>query len=296
MISIIIPTLNEEKYLSDLIKLIKKQNIEEGYEIIVSDAGSKDRTREIARSHGCKVAEGGLPAKGRNQAAKIAKGDKLLFLDAEAVIEKDFCKKAIEEFKKRNLVIASCGIEPVTKYKIPKFLHNLLYNWPARGLENIFPYASSFILVKKEIHDKLGGFDEGIKIAEDHAYIRHAMKFGKVGFLRSVKQRFVPRRYLKEGELATSIKYLLCNLYNVFIGEVRKDFFNYEFGQYKRIRDIEKERKQGGIASGYKFLLNPQWFILAFIFLLLAIFSWIIIFIFFSPKLIFFQIKRIFAH
>ena len=83
-LSIIIPTLNEENYLPLLLESIKKQNFK-SYEIIVADAGSTDRTIEIAKNHGCKITSGGLPAKARNQGAKIAKGDLLLFSDADIV-------------------------------------------------------------------------------------------------------------------------------------------------------------------------------------------------------------------
>jgi len=82
MLSIIIPTLNEEKYLPFLLSSIKEQNFKD-YEIILSDAGSEDRTIEIAKSYGCRVVKGGLPAKGRNQGARAAAGDLLLFLDSD---------------------------------------------------------------------------------------------------------------------------------------------------------------------------------------------------------------------
>ena len=48
MISIVIPTLNEEKYLSKLLKSIKNQTFKD-YEIIVSDNNSKDNTKKIAK-------------------------------------------------------------------------------------------------------------------------------------------------------------------------------------------------------------------------------------------------------
>ena len=62
MLSIIIPTLNEESYLPKLLNSIKKQDFQD-YEMIVADAGSKDKTIEIALASGCKISSGGLPAK-----------------------------------------------------------------------------------------------------------------------------------------------------------------------------------------------------------------------------------------
>lgn len=79
MLSIIIPTLNEEKYLPLLLEAIRKQDFDGDLETIIADAGSEDQTLEIAKTFGCRVAPGGLPAKGRNEGAKIAQGDTFLF-------------------------------------------------------------------------------------------------------------------------------------------------------------------------------------------------------------------------
>ena len=73
MLSIIIPTLNEEKYLPKLLDSIVKQSYKD-YEIIIADNNSKDKTRSIARSYGCRLTKGGMPAVARNNGAKIARG------------------------------------------------------------------------------------------------------------------------------------------------------------------------------------------------------------------------------
>ena len=91
MLSIIIPTKNEEYYLPKLLESIKRQDYK-NYEIIVADAGSKDKTRDVARKSGCKVVKGGLPSIGRNNGAKYAKGELLLFLDADTVLPENFLK------------------------------------------------------------------------------------------------------------------------------------------------------------------------------------------------------------
>lgn len=78
MLSIVIPTLNEEKHLSVLLESIKRQDVD-NYEIIVADAGSRDNTKKIARKFGCKITKGGKPAAGRNAGAKKAKGSTLCF-------------------------------------------------------------------------------------------------------------------------------------------------------------------------------------------------------------------------
>ena len=54
MISIIIPAYNEGKYLPKLLKCIKDQTYK-NYEVIVADADSKDKTKEIAKKFGCRI-------------------------------------------------------------------------------------------------------------------------------------------------------------------------------------------------------------------------------------------------
>src|SRR6056297_2678752 len=95
MLSIIIPTLNEEDFLKNTLKEIKRQDFE-NYEIIVADAGSNDNTKEIAKDFNCKIVEGGSPAQGRNSGAEVAQGDILLFLDSDLI--KIYEKDLKEEF------------------------------------------------------------------------------------------------------------------------------------------------------------------------------------------------------
>jgi len=231
MLSIIIPTLNEEKYLPVLLNSIKKQNYKD-LEIIVADAGSKDKTVEITKSFGCSIIKGGLPAKGRNEGAKIAKGNLFLFLDADTILPENFFEKALAEFKKRNLDIVSFCLEPQTKSNFKKFLFDAFYNLPILILEKILAHGAQAILVKKEIFEKVGGFDEKIKFAEDHSFVRKAKKFGKFGILRKVRVFSSLRRFEKEGFIKTYLKYLLAEIYMIFLGDIKKDIFKYKFGNF----------------------------------------------------------------
>ena len=106
LISIIIPTKNEEKYLPQLLESIKKQTVQP-YEIIVADAGSTDRTVEIAKKYGAKVVKGGLAAEGRNNGASIAKGDILVFIDADAILPTDtILEQTVKKIKETGKPIA----------------------------------------------------------------------------------------------------------------------------------------------------------------------------------------------
>lgn len=269
MLSIIIPTLNEEKYLTLLLDSInphtkrtptpkfggegrtlrsaekneicvrsgvgvKNQGFND-YEIIVADAGSKDRTVEIAKNYNCIIIKGGSPAKGRNEGAKAAKGELLLFLDADVVLPERFFEKALGEFKKRKINIAGFCLLPYKKNKFFHFLFIFFYNWPIIILEKILPHAVQ-ILVEKNLFEKLNGYDESIKLAEDHDLARRAKKIAKFGIIKSTKVFISDRRFREDGWFAIAFRYLLCELHMIFLGPVRSDIFKYKFDHYSKKR------------------------------------------------------------
>lgn len=229
MLSIIIPTLNEEQYLPQLLESIKRQERDD-MEIIVADADSQDKTREIAKQYGCTIVTGGLPAAGRNAGAKVAKGDILIFLDADIVLPNNFFAKGLLEFEERKLDVASCLLNlEGRKYQL---LMNIFYNIPVLLLEKILPHGAMVIIVKVKIFDAVGGFDEGVKIAEDMYFVRQATRHGRFGFLRSVRVLTSERRYLKDRGVIIYLKFLLVELHMLFLGPVRSDIFRYKFDHY----------------------------------------------------------------
>jgi len=249
-LSIIIPALNEEDYLPLLLESIKKQDFI-NYEIIVADAGSKDKTKEIAKGYGCRIAVGGSVAKGRNQGAKIAKGDLFLFIDADMFFPcSGFLTELIKKFEKRKLKIATSSTCPVTDYfvssrnykskKIDSVCHQVYYLW-VKISQKVLPHANGIILIKKEIHQKINGFDEEIKLAEDQIYARQAAKFGKFGFLSMPPVLTSARRFECDGRLKAYLKYILAGVYMLLWGPIKSDIFKYRFDHYKQ--SLKKNQK-----------------------------------------------------
>lgn len=232
MLSIIIPALNEEKYLPLLLDSVKKQDFHD-YELILADANSTDRTIEIAAKYGCKIILGGLPAKGRNEGAKIAQGDNFLFLDADVVLPDSFLKKFLEKFQKENADMATTAMSAMGKGKIYR-IGSHLWNFYFDKNQRFLPCAGGFcILVKRETHEKLGGFDEEIKVAEDFIYARQAKKCkAKFKFFKSPKIFISVRRFEKEGMFRAMLKYILIECHMIFFGPVKSNIFNYKFAHY----------------------------------------------------------------
>ena len=227
MISIIIPALNEEKYLPELLACIKKQTYTD-YEIIVADANSTDSTKKIAKKYGCKVVKGGMPAVGRNNGAKIAKGGILLFLDSDVQFDNNFLSNSLNEIKKRKIGAAGCRIYPLGNNLLDKIFFSIFNAWTF-ATQFFYPNASGGgIFCKTKIHKKINGFDESIKLSEDMDYVKRCSKFGKFRILKNAKTYVSMRRFEKEGRLKVGLKLLLSAFYRLIFGEIRSNVFKYD--------------------------------------------------------------------
>lgn len=241
MLSIVIPTLNEEKYLPRLIESIKRQGLVEGeYEIIVSDANSTDKTIEIARQYGCRVVEGGGPAKGKNNGALVATGDVLFFIDADSILPDNCLKISLEEYKKKNLQIATFMLAPEKKHLGKKMLFDFFYNFPILVMEKYLAHGAMAIMMERNVFEKINGFDESVLLAEDHHLARRADKIGKFGIIRSSKAYICDRRFKKEGYVRPYAKYVLCEAHMLLIGPARSNVFRYGYSHLKKIAKIEE--------------------------------------------------------
>lgn len=232
-VSVIIPTLNEEKALPRLLTSIAKQSVLPA-EVIIADAFSIDATRTIARKFGCIVVDGGLPGKARNKGAKKATQELLLFLDADVILPTTFIEKTTKEFLQKGLDAASCYVKPLSKDKRIQ-LGGEVVNSYFYMMQNISPRACGYcIFATKKIHTMLHGFDESILIGEDTEYIQRTKKIGTFNFLLSQKIPVSIRRFSEEGKFRTICKYIAIELYTMFVGKVRKPVFKYEFGNHTK--------------------------------------------------------------
>lgn len=234
MLSIIIPTLNEEKNLPKLLASIKKQSVSFNYEIIVADNHSTDATRGIAQYYGAKVVDGDLPGRARNLGAEAASGDILLFLDADVILsDKFFLQNMVSEFIEKDFGVATCAIHPLSDRTVDLFGHQV-YNLFVQATAGFDPYAPGFCMIaKKSVHQAINGFNEKVTLGEDSDYAKRAAQVSKFGFLKSAKILVSVRRLDRDGRFNTLMKYIACGIYMKIYGAPEKDIFKYTFGHKK---------------------------------------------------------------
>ncbi|MDD3285709.1 MAG: glycosyltransferase [Patescibacteria group bacterium] len=233
MLSIVVPTLNEEKYLPLLIASLKKQSFSD-YEIIVSDGMSEDDTKEVALAAACIFIqdEKRSPARQRNRGASIAQGDTILFLDADTVVPDNFLPAVYEEFKRRRLSAAGFYLIFNSSRYIYRWFE-FFYRSACFTGQFFFPASVGVgIMVDKKIHDSQNGFDEGIFIGEDYDYIKRLSKQGRYRMLNSSYLYFSVRRLEKEGVASVLWKWFKGGLYFLIRGPIRKKIVDYDFGKY----------------------------------------------------------------
>lgn len=248
ILSIIIPTYNEEEYLPVLLESIKEQDFDD-YEVIVADANSTDKTREIAKEYGCIIVDGGLPGVGRNNGAKVAQGEILLFLDSDLKLTEDYLQDAIYEFRMERLGIAITQMKPLSDKVQDKIFHEFA-NYFMIGVEKIKPHGAGCygIIAKKELHDKCGGFDESLTFGEDTDYIERLAKEEPFRVLRNAKIGVSTRRLEEEG-IVTLIQQYGKSTVNDFLGK-RTDAseLNYNFGHGReRLSTTKLSRLERGV-------------------------------------------------
>lgn len=238
MVSVIIPTLNEEEYIQRSLFNLQFEKID--HEVIIADAGSIDKTLDLVALYGAKVVKGGLPPVGRNNGAKHAKGDILVFLDADTYFRKGDLTKAVETFKKKRLDLATCVTRTYDGTFSDKRIYEIMNNLIIAQAQIKPQFPGYCIIVKKSIHDKINGFDESIRFMEDAEYTERASKHAKAGVIMQVKVYTSSRRLHSTSRIKVIRTFLSGYGYRLLKKEDTGNRFDYEFDIYNDNEDGEE--------------------------------------------------------
>ena len=236
--SIVIPTLNEEKYLPFLLEDLANQR-EKDFEVIITDGYSKDRTGECV-----KVFNNELKlffyktklknvASQRNFGAKKSRGNYIIFLDADSRINKFFIKKVKKSVTKNKGLIFIPYFMPDKEYKQYKPLFDLgnIFVELSQNLPKKFSLGGTMVIEKNFFHI-IGSFNEELFIAEDHELIQRASDWGVHSkFIKEAKTSFSLRRMKKEGQIKFFYNYFIASARRIILNEeIKKKIFEYQMG------------------------------------------------------------------
>jgi glycosyltransferase involved in cell wall biosynthesis len=200
-VSVIVPARNEEACLGACLEsLVAQEGV--GFEVIVVDDGSSDRTRVIAESFpGVRVIEPGpLPAgwTGKNNAvtagARRARGEWLLFTDADTVHRPESLARALAEAREHHADLLSYSPEQEVhgfweRAVMPVIFGELAATYRPSAVSNPRSMAAAangqYLLVSREAYDAVGGHAAvGTSLLEDVALARAVKTTGRRIFFR----------------------------------------------------------------------------------------------------------------
>ena len=216
MISIIIPALNEEKLIAEVLRQFTSEMVcRFDLEIILSDGGSTDATRQIAEAAGgenqlrimilehtgnCRQTIAG----GRNAGAMHAQGETLLFLNADTRFRntEQFFAELIRTMRDASVLAATCPVQifPEEEKGIDRLFHYChngycrLLNFIGEGMGR-----GECHIIRRGIFQSTGGYNEAMAAGEDYDLFRRIRKMGKIAFLKNTILYESPRRFRKYG-------------------------------------------------------------------------------------------------
>jgi glycosyltransferase involved in cell wall biosynthesis len=208
MLSVIIPTYNEEGNIGTLLERLHPQ-LERGDEMVVVDSYSSDRTAEIAKSSGARVVLEPKRGNGlaRTAGAEAARNEIIVFVDADCVPSRDFLARIRKHFTSKD-VVAVGGLDLYSsdsgarKFIYDAFSRTVFYTAKlTHMLTGRYWLASNNSAYRKDVFLSVGGFRS--VICEDTDLTRRLPPSRHVVYDSRLEVSLSDRRFRKEGFLGT---------------------------------------------------------------------------------------------
>lgn len=264
--SIIIPTLNEEKYLPRLLKSLVGQTYK-NFEVIIVDAHSIDKTVEKAYEFEQKLSTLKIVNSHirnvymqRNLGVKSSVGNYIVSFDADVLAPENFLYDIHHHIMSGKLDFITTWLEPDVKnptYKMILLTSNLAMEM-AKSIGK--PFAGGFnTIIKRNIFHRLGGFREDLSISEDHEFSTRVKNAGyELTILNNPRLVYSMRRIRSQGFYEVFKYYARANLYFLLNGPITKKEFGYEMGGHVHKHIQKSSMKMLKISSYIKQLANLQ--------------------------------------
>jgi glycosyltransferase involved in cell wall biosynthesis len=207
--SVIVPAFNEENRIRACLESIRAQRTSLSFELIVSDSDSQDRTAAIAREYADKVVvcrERGT-ARARNEGARLACGDILVFIDSDTTIHPDYLETIRDVFHDRNVLAVSCAFKFTRRspgLRAVEYLTNSYFM--ARSLVSATTLPGFNVCIRSDTFDRMGGFR--LCHLEDLDMSIKLRRLGRTVYIPRRKVVTSSRRLEKDG-FSSTLKYYM---------------------------------------------------------------------------------------
>jgi rSAM/selenodomain-associated transferase 2 len=180
LISIIIPVLNEAKFIE---KTLAKLSVKEATEIIFVDGGSQDDTVKLIKKHGFTIITSPVAQRSyqMNLGAEKAKGDILLFLHSDTILPSNYLPLILDSLELENVVAGAFELKIDADHPLFRLIE-LLVNW--RSHLRQLPYGDQAIFLTRKKFNQLNGF-ANLAIMEDFDLIKRLNKLGKIEIIKA---------------------------------------------------------------------------------------------------------------
>ena len=187
-LSVVIPCRNAAATIGYQLAALRQQDWDQSWEVIIADNGSTDATADVIRKN-----SEGLPclqvvdasdrpgsAHARNVGALFARGESIAFCDADDEVGNGWLAAIGTALQQHDFVASRFDIEKLN----PPWITTKMRNPQATGLQKIKypPYlhhaGGSGLGVKREIHERVGGFDESLPRLQDTDYCFRLQRLG----------------------------------------------------------------------------------------------------------------------
>ena len=213
LVSIVIPCLNEERYIVPLLDSLAVQDYgPEGIEVIVADGGSTDRTRQLVADYRVPFARLELvdnPKRitvgGLNAGMDAAKGDCWIIIGAHSRVRADFVRASVEALQRTGAACVGGPIETIGEGTIGKAIAAAMSS--PFGVGNAkFRYADKeaevdtvpFGCYHRRVWEVVGRFDETVDGADEDSYNARLIEAGgRIVLVPTIRSSYFPRRTLQ---------------------------------------------------------------------------------------------------
>jgi glycosyltransferase involved in cell wall biosynthesis len=179
MVSFVVPAYNEEALIGRTLSAISRSALEIGerYEIVVADDASSDATASVAKQAGARVVHVNKRqiSAVRNAGARQAKGEKLIFVDADTVVTTEVVRESVRAM---NEGVAGGGCAVDFDGSMPRYA--TLIHPPLKWLFRTLGFACGcFLFCTREAFEATNGFNEELYASEEIAMSTALKRVGR---------------------------------------------------------------------------------------------------------------------